>query len=148
MLKSLHPIAGAISFLIILAFWISTVSVELSGSAERIIEVKRAIPWGFLLLVPALAITGISGFRIAGRSTDPMVVRKRRRMPLIAGNGLLILIPAALYLERLASRGDLGHRFYSVQGVELVAGALNLILIFLNIRDGLRITGKIDGVKQ
>jgi len=30
-----------------------------------------------------------------------------------------------------------------VQAVELVAGAINLTLMFLNIRDGLRLTGRL-----
>lgn len=57
-------------------------------------------------------------------------------MPFIAGNGLLILIPAALYLAAVASLGEFDSRFYGVQAVELIAGAANLTLIFLNIRDG------------
>jgi hypothetical protein len=143
MLKNIHPIAGIIAFLTILTFWTSTVVSELFGSVETITFVKQAIPWGFLILVPALAITGASGFRLAGTSSDSRLVRKKRRMPFIAGNGILILIPAALYLSMLASRGEFGSQFYGVQAVELVAGAVNLTLMFLNIRDGLRLTGRL-----
>jgi len=142
MLKLIHPIAGAIGFLTILTFWTSTVGSELFGSLAAVTAVKQAIPWGFLLLVPALAITGASGFRMAGASCDPRIVRKKRRMPFIAGNGILILIPAALYLARLASLGEFGNLFYGIQAVELIAGAANLTLMFLNIRDGLRLTGR------
>jgi hypothetical protein len=93
--------------------------------------------------VPALAITGASGFRLAGTSSDSRLVRKKRRRPFIAGNGILILIPAALYLSMVASRGEFGSHFYGVQAVELVAGAVNLTLMFLNIRDGLCLTGRL-----
>lgn len=143
MLKRLHPIAGMIAFLTILTFWLSTAISELFGSAETIATVKLAIPWGFLILVPALAITGVSGLRIAGTSSDPRVTRKKLRMPIIAGNGLLILIPAALYLATLASRGEFGGLFYAIQTIELVAGAVNLMLMSLNIRDGFRLTGRL-----
>jgi hypothetical protein len=143
MLKRFHPIAGIIGFLTILTFWTSTVASELFGSREMIAAVKQAIPWGFLILVPALAITGASGFRMAGMSSEPRIVRKKRRMPFIAGNGLLILIPAALYLATLVSRGEFGSLFYGVQAVELIAGAVNLTLMSLNIRDGLRLAGRL-----
>ena len=89
---------------------------------------------------PALAITGVSGFRMAGASADPTIARKRRRMPVIAANGIFVLIPAALYLAMLASRGEFGPLFYGVQAIELIAGAVNLTLMSLNIRDGLSLT--------
>ena len=143
MLKRIHQFAGIIGFLTILTFWTSTVASELFGSVEMIAAVKQAIPWGFLILVPALAITGASGFRMAGTSSEPRIVRKKRRMPFIAGNGVLILIPAALYLATLASRGEFGSLFYGVQAIELIAGAVNLTLMLLNIRDGLRLTGRL-----
>jgi hypothetical protein len=99
---------------------------------------------GFLILVPALAITGASGFLMAGNSSDSKIARKKLRMPFIAGNGLLVLIPAALYLATLASRGEFGGLFYVVQAVELVAGAVNLVLVSLNIRDGFRLTSRLQ----
>lgn len=69
-------------------------------------------------------------------------------MPFIAANGLLILVPAAFYLESKASSGAFDTRFYLVQGVELIAGAANLVMMGLNIRDGLMMTGRVDGQKQ
>jgi hypothetical protein len=140
MLSKIHPIAGLIAFLTILTFWLSTVTSELFGSRELIVEVKEGIPWGFLILVPALATTALSGIRLAGSSSHPAIVKKRRRMPIIAGNGLLILIPASLCLAKLASAGDFGALFYGVQAIELIAGALNLSLMSLNIRDGIRLS--------
>jgi hypothetical protein len=142
MLNKLHPVAGAIGFLTILTFWLSTVASELFGSTAMIATVKEMIPWGFLVVVPALAITGASGFRMARASSDPRIVKKRNRMPFIAGNGLLILMPAAFYLATLASRGEFGPLFYAVQAIELVAGAVNLLLMSLSIRDGSSLTAK------
>lgn len=134
--------AGTVAFLTILAFLTSTATAELLGSHATIAMVKMAIPWGFLLLVPALAITGASGFRMAGASADPVILRKKRRMPLIAANGLLILVPAAFWLRSLASQGDFGSIFYIVQAIELVAGSVNLAFMALNIRDGLQLSGR------
>ncbi len=144
MLKRIHPLAGNIAFLMILTFWTSTVVAELFLPVAAVVAVKQAIPWGLLILVPALAITGASGFRIAGAASDPRIAAKKRRMPFIAGNGVLILIPAALGLSVLASRQEFDGLFYAVQAVELIAGAVNLALMSLNIRDGLRLTGRLN----
>lgn len=142
MLKVLHPVAGAIALLTILAFWLSTVGAEVFGSVATVTQVKLAIPWGLLILVPALIVTGASGFGLAGASSERRIARKKRRMPFIAGNGVLILVPAALYLASLAARGEFDGTFYAVQAVELVAGAVNLTLMWLSARDGLRLTGR------
>ena len=143
MIRRVHPIAGVVGFLTILTFWVSTVAGELFGSHQTIAAIKQAIPWGFILLVPALAITGASGFKMAGGSLEPALLRKSRRMPFIAANGILVLVPSALYLAALAARGDFGMAFYATQALELVAGAINLSLMALNIRDGLRVTGRL-----
>jgi hypothetical protein len=64
-------------------------------------------------------------------------------MPVIAGNGLLILVPAALVLDRWAAAGAFDARFYVVQALELVAGGTNLTLRELNMLDGLRLSGRL-----
>lgn len=143
MLKRLHPVAATIGFLTILTFWISTVTVELFGSDSSVTTVKQAIPWGLLVLVPALAVTGATGFSMSRGSSEPRIVAKKRRMPFIVGNGLLVLIPCALYLDRLATRDEFGATFYAVQTLELLVGAVNLTLMSLNARDGLRLTGRV-----
>lgn len=143
--RLLHPVAASIAFLVILIFWLATALSELSGSVAAIVAVKRAIPWGLLVLIPALILTGASGFRLAGGSADPRILAKKRRMPIIAANGLLVLVPAAFYLAALAGRGTFDTGFYLVQAIELVAGAVNLVLMGLNMRDGLTLTGRITG---
>lgn len=143
MLPWVHRIAGPAAFVIILAFWCGTASVELAGSAAAVVAVKQAIPWGLLALVPALALAGATGFAMARRSADPLVQAKRRRMPVVAGIGVIVLVPSALYLAAAAGQDDFGAAFYAVQAVELVAGAINLTLMGRNIRDGLRLTGRL-----
>ena len=139
MLTKLHPIAGVIGFVTILTFWLSTVTSELFGSTAAIAAVKETIPWGFWFWCrrsPSPARPASVG----SASSDPRIVSKKRRMPIIAANGIFILIPAALYLAMLASRGAFGTAFYAVQAIELLAGAVNLSLMALNIRDGFRLT--------
>jgi hypothetical protein len=138
MLVRIHPIAGRTAFLTILTFWLSTVISEWCGSREIIDEVmEEASPWGSVLLVTALAVTAFSGISLAGRWLDRRIAKKRRHMAIIAGNGLLLLLPTAVDLAKLASLADFGASFYDVQAIELVAGTINLALMSLNICDGL-----------
>ena len=143
MKKLVHPVAGAIALLTIASFWISTLISELSGSVEAVVAVKTAIPWGFLLLIPALAAAGGTGFSLVGGRAKGLAATKLKRMPIIAANGLLILVPSALFLAWKASAGEFDAAFYGVQAIELVAGAANLVLLGLNMRDGLRMTGRL-----
>ncbi|WP_063056823.1 hypothetical protein [Nocardia salmonicida] len=143
MTSRIHPIAGGVGLLTVVIFWTSTVVSELSGSKAAIIAVKQAIPWALPILVLALAVTGATGFRSAGDSAMPDLLAKKRRMPFIAGNGLLVLIPSAITLAVLAGRDEFGPLFYGVQTLELLAGATNIVLMSLNARDGLRVTGRL-----
>lgn len=138
-----HGIAGTAAFVIVLAFWTSTVGSELFADAATVAVVKLSIAWGLLLLVPALAVTGLTGFRLAGGSAASAIVAKRRRMPFIAANGVLVLVPCALTLAVLSASGDFGPTFQAVQTLELLAGLTNLVLIGKNIRDGLALTGRL-----
>lgn len=89
MIRIIHPFAGAVAILTIATFWLSTALSELFCSQATIIAVKTAIPWGFLLLVPAIAIAGGSGLNLAKGHRGGVIGRKVRRMPLVAANGLL-----------------------------------------------------------
>ncbi len=143
MLKAVHPIAGAIATLTIATFWTSTVLSEAFGSKETVVAVKTAIPWGFLVLIPALAAAGGSGFKLANGRRAGLIGVKLKRMPFIAANGIIVLIPAALFLASKANAGEFDATFYAAQAVELAAGAINLTLLCLNMRDGLRMKGRL-----
>ncbi|WP_156839918.1 hypothetical protein [Novosphingobium aquimarinum] len=142
MAKMIHPIAGAIALLTIGFFWLSTVSSELLGSEALVVTVKTMIPWGFLILIPSLMAAGGSGLQLGRGWRNPLVAVKRKRMPIIAGNGILVLIPSALYLSFKAQAETFDAWFYIVQTIELIAGAVNIALLSLNMRDGLRLTRK------
>ncbi|MFA9462498.1 hypothetical protein [Thiohalorhabdus methylotrophus] len=145
MLLNLHRTAAALALASIALFWLSTVTVEAIGSPDAIAAVKRAILWGLLVLVPALIATNASGFRLA-RGIPPEVVRpKLRRAVMAAANGLLILVPAAFYLDALARAGSFGTPFVAVQALELVAGATNFLLLAANVRAGRRLHGRVAG---
>jgi len=142
MLKTLHPITGALALATISSFWLSTVVAEVFAGPALVTLVKTTIPWGFLLLVPFLALAGFSGFRLGRPMRGPLVAAKRKRMPIIAVNGIIVLIPCALYLSAKAQAGAFDASFYAVQALELAFGAINITLMVMNMRDGLRMTAK------
>lgn len=144
--KQVHFIAGLLATLAIATFFLSTVIAESLGSHEAVATVKALIVMpGLFILVPAIAATGGSGFFLSKSRQGRLVETKKKRMPLIAANGLLVLIPCAIFLNRWAVAGTFDSTFYLVQSLELLAGATNLTLMGLNIRDGLRMSGRFRG---
>lgn len=141
MLKKFHLTVAILATLTIATFFTSTVIVELFGSHQDIAIVTGFIVApGLFMLIPAIAATGISGFRLSRRKDGPLVDVKMKRMRIIAANGLLILVPTAIFLAKWASAGYFNTGFILVQAVELLAGAMNLMLMALNMRDGLRVS--------
>jgi len=143
MIRYIHPVAGGLAILTIASFWFSTALSELFGSPATITAVKTAIPWGFLVLIPALAAVGATGFALSKGRRVGLIGTKLRRMRVIAANGILILIPSALFLAAKARAAEFDTAFYLVQALELVAGATNIALLGLNMRDGLKIKGRL-----
>lgn len=138
-MKRIHAVAGCTALLMVAIFWLATLVSLLAGSTALTVAVKTAIPYGFLILIPAMMLAGGSGFRLAGRWKTGAVGAKRRRMPVIALNGLLILTPSAVFLAIQAAAGLFDRWYHVVQGVELLAGSINLLLLSLNLRDGVRL---------
>jgi hypothetical protein len=143
MLRTIHLLAGLLATLTIATFFSTTLLVELFGGQAAVASIKHLIVFpGLFVLVPAIAATGGTGFVLSKTRQGRLVEAKMKRMPFIAANGLLVLLPAAIILDKWASQGAFDSRFYLLQAVELLAGATNLTLMGLNIRDGLKLTGR------
>lgn len=138
-----HIVVSLIATLCIATFFTSTIIIELFGSKETVATVKSLIlSPGLFILIPAMVATGGTGFALSKTRKGRLVDRKKKRMPFIVANGLLILLPAAIFLDQWAAMGSFDTKFYTVQVFELLAGATNLTLMGMNIRDGLKISGK------
>lgn len=133
----IHAAAGSIALLTIFTFWSSTIAAELFGSHAQITSVKVFVLYGMILLIPAMMITGASGAVLGKGWKLPVVARKSKRMKIIAANGILILVPSAFFLAFKAQAGAFDAVFYVVQALEVLAGATNITLLALNMRDGL-----------
>ena len=136
-----HAVAGFLATALIASFFVGSLVSELVGELSWIVLVKRSIfycMWAMVLLVPLAALTG---GRLAGKSQDPLVKAKRKRIRFLAPNGILLL-GLASYLYYKAHRGELDAYFLVAQTVEFAAGLLNLVLLSLMIRDGFRLKKK------
>ena len=139
----IHRIMSILATLCIAIFFTSTLIVELFGSRETIALVKSLIVMpGIFILVPAMAMTGATGFALAKERKGRIVEAKKKRMPMIALIGIFILMPAAIYLSNCAAAGLFDTRFYILQAIELIAGATNLTLMIKSIKDGKKLVGK------
>ncbi|MFD4837076.1 hypothetical protein ACFWP0_06170 [Achromobacter sp. NPDC058515] len=145
MKSKLHAAAGTVALLCIAAFWTSTIVSELFLSESAVVAVKNGILTAMWLLIPAMAATGASGFALGRGRKGRLVDTKRRRMQAVAANGLLVLLPCAFTLAWMANAGRFDAWFYAIQVVELIAGALNIGLLGLNMRDGLRLSRRSRG---
>ncbi|MDC8756438.1 hypothetical protein [Janthinobacterium fluminis] len=143
MKAAVHAIAGGAAMLIVATFWTATVLAEVFGSAATVAAVKHAIVYGIGLLLPCMAATGGSGFALGKLRQGRLVAAKSRRMAILAANGVLVMIPAALFLNHKAAAGGYDAVFYAVQAIELIADAIQLTLMGMNARDGFALAGKL-----
>lgn len=142
MTRRIHSLAGLLATLTVATFFSISLISEIFGSKETIATVKALIVMpGLLVLIPAVVATGISGVVLSRSRQGRLVAAKKKRMPFIAVNGVLILVPCAIFLDRWAAAGTFDTTFYWVQGLEFLAGVTNLGLMGLNIRDGLKMSG-------
>lgn len=142
--KRAHLITGILASLCIATFFLSTILTELFGSHAAVAQLKSLIVTpGLWIMVPLMAAAGGSGMFLAKSRKGRLVDAKKKRMPFIAANGLLVLVPCAIVLNRWAAAGSFDTTFYMVQTIELIAGATNLTLMGLNARDGLRMAGRL-----
>ena len=143
MKPKVHKIASLVATVCIATFFTSTLLVEAVGSAEMVAFVKSLIVMpGILILIPAMAITGATGFSLAKERKGRVIEAKRKRMPIIAFIGMFILLPAAIYLNSWAAEGMFDTKFYILQAIELVAGAINLTLMIKSMKDGKKLVEK------
>jgi hypothetical protein len=138
----LHGVMGFLAMAMITLFFCSTILVELFGDEQAVALVKQMIVYGLFILAPAMMLTGISGKVIVGARQGRLIKTKMKRMIFVAANGLFILIPCAIVLNKLAASGVFDAAFYMIQSVELLAGAVNIVLMGMNIRDGLLLSGR------
>jgi sorbitol-specific phosphotransferase system component IIC len=145
---AIHAAAGTLAMLLIATFWTSTLVSELFLDTAAVVAVKHAIAmYGLLCLVVFMAMTGGSGFALGKVRKARLIEEKKKRMLLIGANGLLIMIPSAIFLNIKAADGAFDRWFYAVQVLELAVGVVQLTLMGKNFRAGLRLSGRLRATR-
>ena len=139
---TVHIIATSIAVLTIGCFFSFSIIAEIIGNHEFITQVKTVILYGLPILLLAMPMLGITGKKLAGKSKSPIVATKMKRMKFVAFNGV-VLISLAVYLYFRAINSNIDSTFLGVQIIELLFGAINLTLLGLNIKAGMKLSGRI-----
>ncbi|MBL0371724.1 hypothetical protein JJB09_06760 [Rhizobium sp. KVB221] len=136
----LHAAAGALSLLLVTSFLASTIVAELFLTYSAVASVKAVIAATIALLVLSMVATGASGAFLARGRISPIIAAKMRRMKLIAANGLIVMLPSAIFLYLRSADNHFDAIFLTVQAIEIAGGIVQLGLLGANFRDGLRMT--------
>jgi hypothetical protein len=138
----IHLAATLVAVLTIVSFFFSSLLAELSGELTLIKSVKAGILYTLPLLLLAMFTLKTTGDWLAGRSTAPAVLAKKKRMKLAALNGG-VLVSLAIFLYYHSHFHPIGPAFWVAQGAELLLGLVNLMLIALNTRSGFQLSGRL-----
>ena len=142
--STVHALAGTLALVLVTSFWTSTLVSELFLDQQAIVMVKQAIAtYGLIGLVLAMAATGASGFSLGKGRQGRLIAEKKKRMPILGANGLLVMIPCALFLSMKATAGAFDTVFYAVQALELMVGLVQMVLLGRNFKAGLRLSGRL-----
>jgi len=128
-MRNLHKFAAIGAMVIIALFFLSTLISEIFLGVEEIVFVKIAITYLIPFLVIFMALTGISGNKLGKKINSKEVLAKQKLIKIVAVNGILVLIPLAFTLRSYAENLEFTLFFWSLQILELIAGATNLFLM-------------------
>ncbi len=135
-LVRIHLTAAVGALALITTFLVSSAVTELAGNAAAVHNLRQWIVFGLPLLVGCLAAAALTGRRLARKSRAAVIRRKQRRMQVVAALGIVVLVPCALILDALTAGASAGAVVTGLVLTEMLAGAINLTLLLLNVRDG------------
>jgi len=141
-LVRIHVIATIIAAITIASFFISSLAAEINGSETAIREVKKVILFSLPVLLIAMPALGATGNMLAGKSQNPIVLAKKRKMKFVLINGLT-LISLACFLYYRSHYQTIDGIFFAAQLTEFAFGLTNLTLIGLNIKSGFQLSGRL-----
>lgn len=140
-LVQLHIIATIIAALTISTFFTISIYAEIDGDLEVIKQVKSFIVMAMPIMVVAMPILNITGNKLSGKSQNPTILLKKKRMKWVMLNGICLLTLAIL-LYYISHFQTINTTFFVLQIVELILGFTNLTLILLNAKSGFQLSGK------
>ena len=141
-LVKIHVIATVIAIMTIATFFVSSLVAEINGSETFLRKVKAAILFSLPILLITMPALGVTGNKLAGKSQNPTVLAKRKRMRFVFVNGIT-LITLACFLYYRSHYQTIDSIFLVAQVAEFALGLTNLTLIGLNIKSGLQLSGRL-----
>jgi hypothetical protein len=142
----IHVIVTVIATLTIVTFFISSLVAEINGNEAFIREVKEMILFSLPIMLIAMPALGITGNKLAGKSRNPIILTKRKRMRLVFVNGIA-LMALACFLYYRSHYQTIDAVFLLAQMAEFALGLTSLILIGMNIKSGFQLSGKFKKLK-
>ena len=125
-LKNIHKLAAICAFIFI-------------ATPAQIAYVKRVILMFVPVLMLSMIATGLTANKLYPGILKGQFKIKQIRLKIAAANGVLILLPAAIVLARWSELSEFGVLYWTVQALEIIVGLINITMIGLNIRDGIRL---------
>lgn len=144
MKKKLHLVGAVLTTATIAQFLVSIMIVGAFGNLAALLLVRHYVALGQLLLIPAVLLTVFTGLALATGRRSALVQAKMRRMTVVTTLLLLLAAPAAVFLDMKASAGAFDQTFVVVQLAELMVLGVCLLLLGRNIRDGMRLSGRLS----
>jgi len=135
-LVRIHLCAAVGALALITTFLVSSAVTDLAGNGADVHSLRQWIVFALPVLIGCLAAAALTGRRLARKSKAPAIRRKQRRMQVVAALGIVVLVPCALILDVLTASASASAVVTGLELTEMLAGALNLTLLLLNVRDG------------
>jgi len=138
-MKPYHFIAGITVLIILTLFWLAIIISDFFLGHEALVLVRQGIVYALIVLIPAMIAVKVTG-GILGKDrihSDPRVRDKKKRATWMAINGVLVMVPAAFFLDYKASANEIDLVFRVVQSIELLVGSFQYYFVITNFRVGM-----------
>lgn len=136
---TVHVAATILAVLAISSFFTLSMIAEIKGDEQFIRSIKAFILYALPIMILAMPALKITGDRLAGKSRNPLILAKAKRMKFVLANGM-VLISLAIFLYYRSHYQEIDQVFLIAQIAEFAFGLLNLSLILLNARAGLQLS--------
>lgn len=138
---SIHIAATVLAVLTIVTFFSVSLFAEIKGDVQLIKQVKVFILYALPVMIITMPMLKITGDKLTGKTKNPIILSKKKRMKgmLINGIGLIIL---AVFLYWRSHFYNIDKVFLFAQIIELALGLSNLILLVLNAKNGIELSRK------
>lgn len=139
---TVHLVATIVATMTIAVFFTSSLIAEISGDHDFIRSVKAFILYALPVMILAMPALKITGDKLAGKSKNPTILAKAKRMKFVVVNGIG-LVTLAIFLYYRSHYQSIDNVFLTAQIAEFALGLANLTLIVLNARNGMQLSGRI-----